>query len=237
MINDNHIIPLEYACHVLAVLVLPTTMDVRLVLLTTLRTDDSSDALPIAHEHGPSSIQDTASSIVTVVQRPSENIAPPVVFNQAGSMKRTLLNRIRDLANKFVDVSTAANMNIRIFGQTLNTSMSKLDDSEASDAMRLCEHVVEIIETHNVSCADRLQQLLFLCDSALADSSPMRDEPVSPERTHSYACHVLIACKANMAKRECHITKDNQIADLKQQLKEKDESISRLQAQLEAKSK
>jgi hypothetical protein len=40
-----------------------------------------------------------------------------------------------------------------------------------------------------------------------------------------------------MAKRECHITKYTQIADLKRQLKEKDASISRLQAQQEAKSK
>ncbi|GLI74695.1 hypothetical protein PoHVEF18_002941 [Penicillium ochrochloron] len=52
-----------------------------------------------------------------------------------------------------------------------------------------------------------------------------------------YAQNIIAARNTNMVKPEGHVSAEGQIADLKRQLKEKDASISRLQAQQEAESK
>lgn len=53
----------------------------------------------------------------------------------------------------------------------------------------------------------------------------------------SFAQKIIAARNADIAKSEHYVSADLQIADLKRQLQEKDELITRLQAQLEVKSK
>jgi hypothetical protein len=78
----------------------------------------------------------------------------------------------------------------------------------------------------------------------MAKASSAAPQQISPEEITDkqliplgYAEKIIAARNADRAKAENLISADLQIAELKRELAEKDELISRLQAQLEAESK
>lgn len=126
-------------------------------------------SVPSHHAPGPviKPVQSTKQFELDVAQKDS-------------GMQRNFLDGIQDLVRKHVASPAIAVIEVRALANKLKGSASNWDDkAEALEIIRLCDNVVSIITENRRNYATSVQELSYLADSGLPETSAVApDQPV-----------------------------------------------------------